>query len=467
MEIELIILGVLFLAIAIVFYKIYSIQKDENKKLKEYIELSRDHIQKSDIQIATLEQKLIHSQQIEKELKNDLNKQHNINIYQNGEQSDAKAKISQLQTQLKEQQISMQDRLNDMLKNEDKLKNEFKNLATEILDNNSKKFKEQNSENLGLILNPMKQQLESFKKKVEDVYDKDVKHRSELSAELKILKELNQKMSQEAHNLTTALKGQNKTQGIWGEMILEKVLESSGLREGFEYKREVSLKDENNKTFRPDVIVNLPENRHIIIDAKTSLVSYNEYISSDDEIKKEIYIKNHIKSIKEHIKGLASKKYEDLKDINSLDFIFMFVPIEGALMLALEYDINLYDEAFKQKIILVSPTTLLVALRAVENTWRYEKQAQSISEVYSRATKLYEKIEGFVSTLDNVGKSIQKASSDYDKAYSQLCTGSGNVIRQVSMLKEVSNIKPKNELKQKLVDNAMIDTDDTNKNINR
>jgi len=454
MQIELMILGVLLVVLGIIFYKLYTNQKDENRQLKNYVELHKDEIQKSQILTATLEEKLKNSQDTQQELKNDLDKQIDINYEQNIELSEAKVEISRLQTLQSEQQSNLQNRIQDMQENEQRLKVEFKNLASEILDNNSKKFKEQNSENLGLILNPMKQQLESFKKKVEDVYDKDVKDRSELSAELKLLKELNQKMSQEAHNLTNALKGQNKTQGIWGEMILEKVLESSGLREGFEYKREVSLKDDENKTFRPDVIVNLPQNRHIIIDAKTSLVAYNEYISSDDEIQKEHYIKNHIKSIKEHIKGLASKNYEELKDINSLDFIFMFMPIESALMLALEYDINLYDEAFKQKIILVSPTTLLVALRAVENSWRYEKQAQSIGEVYSRATKLYEKIEGFVSTLDGVGKSIQKANEDYDKAYAQLCTGSGNVIRQVTMLKEVSNIKPKNELDKKLVDMA-------------
>ena len=454
MQIELMILGVLLVVLGIIFYKLYTNQKDENRQLKNYVELHKDEIQKSQILTATLEEKLKNSQDTQQELKNDLDKQIDINYEQNIELSEAKVEISRLQTQQQEQQSNLQNRIQDMQENEQRLKVEFKNLASEILDNNSKKFKEQNSENLGLILNPMKQQLESFKKKVEDVYDKDVKDRSELSAELKLLKELNQKMSQEAHNLTNALKGQNKTQGIWGEMILEKVLESSGLREGFEYKREVNLKDDENKTFRPDVIVNLPQNRHIIIDAKTSLVAYNEYISSDDEIQKEHYIKNHIKSIKEHIKGLASKNYEELKDINSLDFIFMFMPIESALMLALEYDINLYDEAFKQKIILVSPTTLLVALRAVENSWRYEKQAQSIGEVYSRATKLYEKIEGFVSTLDIVGKSIQKANEDYDKAYAQLCIGSGNVIRQVTMLKEVSNIKPKNELDKKLVDMA-------------
>jgi DNA recombination protein RmuC len=486
MQIELIVIAVLFVVLCIVFYKIITTQKDENNQLKEYVNLSKEQIQKNEIQIATLEQKLIShlkiqeelqlikeenqtlkidlSQQNEykqntqarvQELKDDLDIQKDTNFNLNNELSDAKVKISQIKTQLEEQQTNLQDRIKDMQENEEKLKIQFKNLASEILDNNSKKFKEQNSESLGLILNPMKQQLESFKKKVEDVYDKDVKDRSELSAELKLLKELNQKMSQEAHNLTSALKGQNKTQGAWGEMVLEKVLESSGLREGYEYKREVSLKDEENKTFRPDVIVNLPENRHIIIDAKTSLLAYNEYISSDDEVQKELYIKNHIRSIKEHIKSLASKKYEDLQNINSLDFIFMFVPIEGALLLALENDVNLYDEAFKQKIILVSPTTLLVALRAVENTWRYEKQAQSITEVYSRATKLYEKIEGFVSTLENVGKSIKKANVDYDKAYSQLYTGSGNVIRQVTMLKDVSNIKPKTELKEELVNSAL------------
>lgn len=368
-----------------------------------------------------------------------------------------KATISQLQTQLEEQHKAMEEKVKLLQNSEEKLKIEFKNLASEIFESNSKKFSQQNTENLGHILNPMKAQIIDFKKKVEDVYDKEAKDRSALSQELKTLKELNEKMSKEAHNLTNALKSDSKKQGKWGEMVLEKVLESSGLREGHEFKREVNLKDDENRSFRPDVIVNLPDNRHIIIDAKTSLTAYNEYTAQEDEEQKQLYLKAHIKSVKDHIAGLAPKKYEDLKDVNSLDFIFMFVPIEGALLLALDNDVNLYDEAFKQKIILVSPTTLLVALRAVENTWRYERQAQNIADVYDRATKLYEKVDGFVTTLENVGKHIKKADSEYEKAFSQLSTGSGNVIRQATLLKQVSNIKPKKELDSVLVEGAMVD----------
>jgi DNA recombination protein RmuC len=368
-----------------------------------------------------------------------------------------KQTISQLQTKLEEQNKSMNERLNDLKNNEEKLKVEFKNLANEIFENNSKKFSEQNQEKLSDILKPMNQQLNDFKKKVEDVHSKDTEARGELKAELKQLKELNQKLSSEAHNLTTALKSDNKKQGNWGEMVLEKVLESSGLREGYEFKREVSLKDDENKSFRPDVIVNLPDNRHIIIDAKTSLSAYNEYMSSEDESLKQTYLKNHINSIKEHIKSLANKKYEDLQSINSLDFIFMFVPIEGALLLALENDVNLYDEAFKQKIILVSPTTLLVALRAVENTWRYERQAQNIAEVSKRAEELYKKFNGFVEDLQKVGKGLETANDSYNEAFKKLSEGNGNLVRQVTMLKKVSNIKPKKEINNILVDGAMED----------
>lgn len=365
--------------------------------------------------------------------------------------------VSQLQTQLEEQHKAMEEKVKLLQNSEEKLKVEFENLATKIFTDNSKKFSEQNQESLGHILNPMKAQLIDFKKKVEDVYDKEAKDRSLLSAELKTLKELNQKMSVEAHNLTNALKSDSKKQGKWGEMVLEKVLESSGLREGHEFKREVSLKDDENKPFRPDVIVYLPDNRHIIIDAKTSLTAYNVYMAEENDSLKQIHLKNHIKSVKDHIKGLANKKYEDLQNVNSLDFIFMFVPIEGALLLALDNDVNLYDEAFKQKIILVSPTTLLVALRAVENTWRYERQAQNIADVYKRAEELYKKFTGFVDDLKKVDKGLETARTNYDEAFKKLSGGRGNLISQVTMLKKVSNIKPKKELDTVLVDGSMMD----------
>ena len=359
-------------------------------------------------------------------------------------------------TLLDAQNRAMEEKLKLLQNNEEKLKTEFKNLATEIFDNNSKKLQAQNQENLGHILNPIKVQLIDFKKKVEDVYDKESKDRSALSAELQTLKELNLKMTTEATNLTNALKHDNKTQGSWGEMVLDKVLENSGLREGYEFAKQVSLRDDDDKLFKPDVIVNLPDNRHIIIDAKTSLTAYNNYRAAVDEVNKQLYLKSHIKSIKEHIRELSNKKYEDLKNINSLDFIFMFLPIESALLLALENDVNLYDEAFKQKIILVSPTTLLVALRAVENTWRYEKQAQNIQDVYKRAEELYKKFDSFIEDLKKVGKSLDIATNTYNEAFKKLSSGRGNLINQATMLKKVSNIKPKKELDASLVDEAML-----------
>jgi DNA recombination protein RmuC len=390
------------------------------------------------------------------EVKDELGQLKITNSEYNEEIKNNKSLISQLKTQLQEQDKSMNEKIKLLSNSEEKLKVEFENLANKIFDNNSKKFKEQSQEGLGLILNPMKAQLIDFKKKVEDVYDKEAKDRSALVNELKTLKELNLKMSQDATNLTNALKHDNKTQGGWGEMVLDKVLENSGLREGHEFTKQASLRDDENKLFKPDVIVNLPDNRHIIIDAKTSLLAYNEYMASKDDEDRQLHLKNHIKSVKEHIKGLANKKYEDLKNINSLDFIFMFLPIESALLLALENDVNLYDEAFKQKIILVSPTTLLVALRAVENTWRYERQAKNIQDVYKRAEELYKKFTSFVDDLKRVDKGLESARTSYDEAFKKLSGGRGNLINQVTMLKQVSNIKPKKELDSSLVESSIL-----------
>ena len=414
-------------------------------------------INQLNIEKATAQERINNLLKSESDLKYSIDEQKDELVFLRTHRDEDKALIVQLQTTLDEQKKSMQDKLKLLQENEIKLKEEFTNLANDILEKNSKKLQEESEKGLGNLLNPMKIQLADFKKKVEDVYDKEAKDRTALQHELKSLKELNLKMSSEATNLTNALKGQNKQQGVWGEMVLEKVLESSGLREGYEYNKEVSLKDNEDRAFRPDVIVNLPDERHIIIDAKTSLSAYNEYMSEEDEELKQQHIKNHIMSIKSHVKGLANKRYEELAEINTLDFIFMFVPIEGALMLALEKDVNLYDDSFKQKIILVSPTTLLVALRAVENTWRYERQAQSIADVAKRAEQLYSKFTDFVVDMQKVGESLQKADGSYQDAFKKLKTGNGNLIKQATQLKEVSNIKSKKEIPKSLVDEAMLE----------
>lgn len=451
MEIIISVLAVGFSIVIFLLIRNAKIGGASNSELQElYFKLNELNIEK-----ATLTEKLNNFVQIESELKYSIDQQRDELIGLRSQLSHEKSQTASLETKLQEQQKSMQEKLQLLEESELKLKQEFTHLAHEILEKNSKKLQEESEKGLGNLLNPMKIQLADFKKKVEDVYDKEAKDRSALQQELKSLKELNLKMSSDAMNLTNALKGESKKQGVWGEMVLEKVLESSGLREGHEYNKEVSLKDQDDGRFRPDVIINLPDERHIIIDAKTSLTAYNEYMSAEDGVEKVQHLRNHILSIKAHVKGLASKKYEELEGVNSLDFIFMFVPIEGALLLALENDINLYDDTFKQKIILVSPTTLLVALRAVENTWRYERQAQNIAEVAKRAELLYGKFTGFVEDLSKVGDSLNKANDAYDKAFDKLKNGSGNLIMQATELKKVSNIKPKKEIAKSLVNEAL------------
>ena len=450
MQVEILVVLGVFIALALlfgvttyIFYKKLQIEQElvfqQNKNLETFREISHQ----DQITIATLNEKLT---QIDS-LKSSIEELENELTQARGEKENILSSYSAIKQELE-----------DKSKYVDELKKEFKNLATEILDNNSKKFSEQNKESINTLLNPVKIQLNEFKKKVEDVYDKEARDRIALQYELKTLKELNQKISTDAINLTNALKGESKTQGSWGEMVLEKVLESSGLRKDEEYIREEYLKhEESNRGYRPDVIVKLPANRDIIIDAKTSLTAYESYVSAIDDEEKQTYLNAHIVSINNHINELSEKKYEDLQGVNSLDFVFMFIPIESALMLAMENDKTLFDKAFKKKIVLVSPTTLLVALKAVENSWRYEKQAKSINDVYDRATKLYEKLEGFVTTLENIGKHIDKAKDEYTKAYNQFTSGAGNVIRQTEMLKKVSNIKPKKEIKNEIIQKALID----------
>jgi DNA recombination protein RmuC len=464
--------------IGITFY-LYTIQNEHNKivnKYKNKIDINNELLNDKNIELATYKEKVANIYNLQENIKTFNEKQivelkQTINTIKDEKEAlqsqaiEDNAILSQLRTKLDEQHSSMQDKIKLLQNNEETLKTQFKNLATEIIDSNTKKFTEQNQESLGNILNPMKVQLTDFKKKVEDVHTKDNEARGELRQELKMLKELNQKISNEAQNLTNALTKDNKQQGNWGEMILAKVLESSGLREGHEFKREKVLKDDDNNSFKPDVIVHLPDDRHIIIDAKTSLNAYTQYMSSDDELQKKEHLKKHIKSIKEHIKELSEKKYEDLLGVHSLDFILMFVPIEGALHLALDNDVNLYNEAFKKKIFLVSPSNLLIALRAVENTWRYEKQAQSITDVYKRAEELYKKFVGFVDDLKKVDKGLEMARTNYDDAFKKLSSGNGNLVSQATMLKKVSSIKPKKELDNVLVDGAMMDTLEDTKEI--
>lgn len=323
-------------------------------------------------------------------------------------------------------------------KNKEQMKLEFKELADKILESNSQKFSTQNQENLSKMINPIKEQFSEFKKQIDDVYIKEAKDRSMLQAEIKSIKEINHQMSTDAKNLTNALKGESKTQGVWGEMILESVLENSGLREGTEYEREVSMEHESDGSrYRPDVVVHLPDTRDIIIDAKTSLTAYEQYISSQDEEQKELFAKAHVASMKKHVKELSDKDYTNLKGVETLDFIFMFVPVESALLMAMEYDSTLFDHAFKKNVILVGPTTLMVSLRAVENSWKYEHQQQNAQEIAKRAGLLYDKFVGFIESVEKLGKQITTVQKTYDEAFSKMHSGAGSITSQFKKLEKL------------------------------
>jgi len=317
------------------------------------------------------------------------------------------------------------------------IKEEFEALAKKVFDGNSQKFAEFSKENLDSMIKPLQTQITEFKKQVADTYNTESQDRAVLKNEINSLKELNEKISKDAINLTNALKGESKQQGVWGEMVLEHVLEASGLRKGFEFQREVSLKTDDNETLRPDVVVHLPDNRDLIIDAKTSLVAYERYVNAESEDLKAKYLKAHLDSIRTHVTELSKKNYERLKEVNTLDFIFMFMPIEGALAVALEHDSSIYDNAFKNKILLVGPTTLLVAMRAVENVWKFERQNQNAQEIARRAGAMYDKFVGFSEDLMKISKQIDGIQGTFSAARNKLTDGKGNLVKQVQQLKEL------------------------------
>jgi len=319
----------------------------------------------------------------------------------------------------------------------DRLKAEFENLANRIFEEKSKTFSIMNRENLDGVVNPLREQLGDFRKKVEDVYDRETRDRISLHNEINHLKDLNRRISQDAVNLTNALKGDSKVRGTWGEVVLERVLEESGLVKGREYESQVSLKDARGKRYQPDIIVHLPEKKDVIIDAKVSLNAWEAYCSAEAETAREKAFRSHLDSIRQHIKDLNTKKYEELEAVRSLDFILMFIPIEAAFTAALEVDRGLFADAFGKNIMVVSPTTLLITLRTIQNIWRYEYQNRNAQEIAKKAGDLYDKFVGFVDALTDVGRQLGKANNAYETALGRLSSGRGNLVRRAEALKDL------------------------------
>jgi DNA recombination protein RmuC len=330
---------------------------------------------------------------------------------------------------------------------------EFENLANKIFDDKSQKFTEQNKTNLGEILNPLGEKIKDFEKKVNDVYVSEGKERASLKNQLEMLQQLNQQMSKEANNLTKALKGENKTQGNWGEFILESVLEKSGLVKGNEYKVQESFTNEEGKRLQPDVIINLPENKTLVIDSKVSLNAYERFSSADTEEERILASKEHLLSLKTHIKGLSAKSYQSIHQIQSLDFVLLFIPIEPAFALAVQSDSGLFNDAFEKNIVIVSPSTLLATLRTVASIWRNEKQSNNAIEIAKKAGDLYDKFEGFIKDILEVGKKIDQTKSNYSDAMNKLIDGRGNIISRFEELKTLG-AKADKQLPQSLIDRA-------------
>ena len=369
------------------------------------------------------------------------------------------ATISELKTRLEETRNAAHERQTILEQSEQRLTTQFENLANRIFEHSGKKIEQQNKQSLNFLLSPLKEQLDSFKKQVQDSFGEEAKERHTLTYEIRNLQQLNQQMAKEATNLTNALKGNNKVQGNWGEFILSQILDNSGLRLGYEYDTQVNLTNENNQRLQPDVIVHLPQGGDVVIDSKVTLVAYERYFNNDEEIVKTKALSDHLTAVRNHLKQLSQKDYHKLIGINSLDYILMFIPVEPAFLCAIDSDPSLINDALKNNIMIVSPTTLLVALRTIHNLWRYEHQNRNAELIADKASKLYDKVRGFVEDMENLGSTLDKAQQTYQNSLNKLSKGRGNIIGQIERFRElgVEVKKPINP------DIALLSVDELNK----
>lgn len=357
--------------------------------------------------------------------------------------------------ELREQQESHQQRLNDLQGSRDELRAQFAELAGKIFDEREQRFAQTSNERLGQLLDPLKERIQSFEKRVEETYQQEARERFSLGKELERLQQLNLRLSDEATNLTRALKGQ-KTQGNWGELILERVLEHAGLEKGREYQTQVSLKGPDGERFQPDVLIMLPGDKQVVVDSKVSLTAYQQFVAADDQVIGQAALKQHVLSLRNHVKGLAGKDYKRLEGLHSLDFVLLFVPIEAAFSAALQAEPNLFQEAFDRNIVIVSPTTLLATLRVIDSLWKQERQSQNAREIAERAGWLYDKFVLFIQDLDEVGNRLQQLDKAYAAARNKLTEGRGNLVSRSEQLK-LLGARASKSLPPDLLERAMTD----------
>ncbi|MFW5760222.1 MAG: DNA recombination protein RmuC [Cyclobacteriaceae bacterium] len=444
MEILLLFLGIV---IGLLAAWLYSTQR--HKKVTEKILQEKNDLEKEKYSYVTqnqvLEQKLGDMQQLNNIQKSELSEAQNTIIQLNRNLSSLQADHKNLQQKLNEQQQNLQDL-------QQKFAAEFRNLANEIFEDKSKKFTDQNKINLGELLNPLKERIVDFEKKIDLASKESLSWNAALKEQITGLRELNLRITNEAQNLTKALKGESKVQGGWGEIILESILEKSGLCRDREFLVQQSHTTENGKRLQPDVIINLPEDKHIIIDAKVSLSAYERYCNLDSEEEKITELKKHLLSIKSHVKNLSSKNYQQLYQLKSLDFVLMFVPVEPAFSLAIQNDVNLFNDAYDKNIVIVSPATLLATLRTIASIWRQEYQNQNAMEIARQGGDLYDKFVGFVQDLQDLGKKIDATQAGYNNAMKKLTEGRGNLVSRAERIKKLGANVSKS-LPESLLDN--------------
>lgn len=349
------------------------------------------------------------------------------------ELSQKQSDLSALQGRMDEAQASFAAREKLLRESNERMKVEFESLATKVLQAQGA----QQRQSLDVMLNPFREQIGDFRKRVEEVYRSDTKERASLLKEMQNLQSASDRINTEAENLTKALKGDNKIQGNWGELVLERILEDSGLRKDHEYFVQPSSRDDQGRTKRPDIVIRLPEGKDVVVDSKVTLVAYEQALSSEDEQARQVFMKQHVDAVKSQIKKLAEQDYDQLPDLRSLDFVLLFVPIESAFTLAMELEPKLFVDALNKRIMLVSPTTLMMALRIIDNLWQVEKQNRNAQDIAQRAGALYDKLQGVVEEVDKLGKQLGTVQGTYDTLYGRLASGRGNLVGQAEKLREL------------------------------
>lgn len=436
------------LALAIIFFLLFhrfqtklAVLNEENRGKQQQINSLTQQLQQGQMQL----------QQQESESKTLLQNKHALEL-----------KLATLEESRAQDLRFHQEKIALLEKNKEQLKLEFEHLANQIFEDKRRKFNQDSQESLGVILNPLKTQIEGFHKRLEDVYNNEGKERASLKTEVERLYVLNQKITEEAANLTNALKGNNKLQGSWGELQLDMLLSQSGLQKGRDYEREFSVRDEG-KTQRPDVIIHLPEGKHVVIDSKVSLKDYARYMAASSDDEKDSAIKGHVASIRSHIRSLGDKAYHQLKGIDAPDFVLMFMPIESAFALAFQADANLFSDAFEQRVVVVTPTTLLATLRTIGNLWSIERQNQNARKLADQAGKVYDKFRILLENMEKLGDQLNTARATYDSTWNSLKSGRGNLLSQAQKFVELG-VRVKRELPASALEDVEPDLDELENN---